>query len=104
MVEALNKKSQKNFNLTNLNINYQRNNIKTINTEKVHKSDANNNENKGIKIEINKDTENDEEKAQNKNEFKKVKYIPDEIEINTTNQETINIYPLFYLILKNIKN
>ena len=87
-----------------MNINYQRNNIKTINTEKVHKSDANNNENKGINIEINKDTENDEEKAQNKNKFKKVEYIPDEIEINATNQETINIYPLFYLILKNIKN
>ena len=71
-----------------MNINYQRNNITTINTEKVHKSDANNNENKGINIEINKDTENDEEKPLNKNEFKKVKYIPDEIEINTTNQET----------------
>ena len=82
------KNPKKNFNLTNLNINYQRNNIKTINTEKVHKSDANNNENKGINIEINKDTENDEEKVQNKNKFKKVKYIPDEIEINTTNQET----------------
>ena len=82
------KNPKKNFNLTNLNINYQINNIKTIDTEKVHKSDANNNENKGINIEINKDTENDEEKVQNKNKFKKVKYIPDEIEINTTNQET----------------
>ena len=83
------KNPKKNFNLTNLNINYQINNIKTIDTEKVHKSDANNNENKGVNFEINKNTENDDEKNMNKNEFKKItKYIPDEIEINTTNQET----------------
>ena len=69
------KNPKKNFNLTNLNINYQINNIKTIDTEKIHKSDANN-ENKEItSIGSNK-------------EFKRIKYIPDDIEINTTNQET----------------
>jgi len=69
------KNPKKNFNLTNLNINYQINNIKTIDTEKIHKSDANN-ENKEI-------TSQDSNK-----EFKRIKYIPDDIEINTTNQET----------------
>ena len=78
------KNPKRNFNLTNLNINYQINNIKTIDTENVRKSDANN-EHK----ESNKDIENDEDKNMSKNEFIKISnYIPDEIEINTTNQET----------------
>ena len=96
-------KPKKNFNLTNLNINYQINNIKTIDTEKVHKSDANN-KNAGINFKINVNVENDEEKNISKNEFKRIKYIPDEIEINTTNPET-NYKPGKYLsmILFNIK-
>ena len=81
------KNPKKNFNLTNLNINYQINNIKTIDTEKVHKSDANK-ENKDINVKINDDIENDEDKILNKNEFQRINNTPDEIEINTTNQET----------------
>ena len=83
------KNPKKNFNLTNLNINYQINNIKTIDTEKVHKSDANK-ENKDINVKINDDIENDEDKILNKNEFQRINNTPDEIEINTTNQETNN--------------
>ena len=83
------KNPKKNFNLTNLNINYQINNIKTIDTEKVHKSDANK-ENKDINIKVNDDIENDEDKILNKNEFQRINNTPDEIEINTTNQETNN--------------
>ena len=88
------KNPKKNFNLTNLNINYQINNIKTIDTEKVHKSDANNenkeNKDLNINIKINDDIENDEDKNMNKNDFQRINNIPDEIEINTTNQETNN--------------
>jgi len=83
------KNPKKNFNLTNLNINYQINNIKTIDTEKVHKSDANK-ENKDINVKINDDIENDDDKILNKNEFQRINNTPDEIEINTTNQETNN--------------
>jgi len=83
------KNPKKNFNLTNLNINYQINNIKTIDTEKVHKSDANK-ENKDINIKVNDDIENDDDKILNKNEFQRINNTPDEIEINTTNQETNN--------------
>ena len=83
------KNPKKNFNLTNLNINYQINNIKTIDTEKVHKSDANK-ENKDINVKVNDDIENDDDKILNKNEFQRIINTPDEIEINTTNQETNN--------------
>ena len=84
------KNPKKNFNLTNLNINYQINNIKTIDTENVHKSDAN--------FEMNK------EKEENKTKLKNVKYIHDEIEINTTNQETNNKSDKYLsVILFNIK-
>ena len=83
------KNPKKNFNLTNLNINYQINNIKTLDTEKVHKSDANK-ENKDINVKINDDIENDDDKILNKNEFQRINNTPDEIEINTTNQETNN--------------
>ena len=84
------KNPKKNFNLTNLNINYQINNIKTIDTEQVHKSDAN--------FEINK------EKVETKIKLKNIKYIHDEIEINTTNQETNNKSDKYLsVILFNIK-
>ena len=92
------KNPKKNFNLTNLNINYQINNIKTIDTEKVHKSDANK-ENKDINVKINDDIENDDDKILNKNEFQRIINTPDEIEIDTTNQETIYDFIIYFFTL-----
>ena len=95
------KNPKKNFNLTNLNINYQINNIKTIDTEKAHKSDTNydfkeiNNENERIKEK--------ERDGKNKTVLKSFKYIQDDIEINTT-QETNNKSERYLsVILFNIK-
>lgn len=91
------KNPKKNFNLTNLNINYPINNIKTIDTEKIHKSDANN-DNKEINLEINNEIDED------KNLNKRIKYIHDDIEINTTNQETNNQTGKYLsMVLFNIK-
>ena len=88
------KNPKKSFNLTNLNINYQINNIKTIDTEKAHKSDAN--------YEYKEMTKEKEEK--NKPKLKNVKYIHDDIEINTTNQETNNKSDKYLsVVLFNIK-
>jgi len=79
------KNPKKNFNITNLNINYPINNIKTIDTEN-HKSVANN------------------EKIYDKCIFKNYGYNQDEIEINTTNQETNDKSGKYLsLILFNIK-
>ena len=95
------KNPKKNFNLTNLNINYQINNIKTIDTEKAHKSDAN-----SVFKEINKENERIKEKerdGKNKTVLKSFKYIQDDIEINTT-QETNNKSERYLsVILFNIK-
>ena len=101
VVKKIKNALKKNFNLTNLNINYQINNIKTIDTEKAHKSDANydfkeiNNENERIKEK--------ERDGKNKTVLKSFKYIQDDIEINTT-QETNNKSERYLsVILFNIK-
>lgn len=64
----------------------------------MHKSDANK-ENKDINIKVNDDIENDDDKILNKNEFQRIINTPDEIEINTTNQETIYDFIIYFFTL-----